>query len=150
MATPKTLTFGKFLVLIGDGASPEVFSNGCGLTSRGMNNQTNMSTAEVPDCDNEDLPSVIERTPQSQESTISGSGILALGTMFETWRLWWSGAIIKNVQVHVVASATDKGGYWQGPAYLTQFNISADKGGGKVSIDIAIEFDGVPAWTDAV
>ncbi len=140
MAKPTTVKFSEFLVLVGDGGSPETFSKPCGLTSRGINFQAATQTTSVPDCDNEDETSWDEVDVTSRKADMSGAGILALEYL-DSWWSWFKTGQARNVQVRVGIK-----GHWQGPALLTSFNVSAQQGD-KVSVDVTIEFDGEVTWT---
>lgn len=77
MAQPVTAKFGKVRVLLGDGASPEVFTAPCGLTSKGVTITQNLSEVNIPDCDNPDDPFWVGRDTVSLSVSISGEGVLA-------------------------------------------------------------------------
>lgn len=123
------------------------FSKLCGLTSRTINRTSNMQTSEIPDCDDESLPAAVERSVQSQEVTISGTGTWAAqshGTMMD----WFYSGATKNIRVgHLKAEPGDTE-YETGPAYLATLNNTAERGP-KVTAEISIEFDGLPTRTAA-
>ena len=124
-----------------------VWSKLCGLTSRTVTRTTTMQTTEVPDCIDETLPNSIEKAVQSQEQTISGTGVWAAeshGTMMS----WWRAGTRKGVRVANVKAPTGTVLYEWGYAFLTQLNNTAAKGT-KVTADIQVEFDGVPGITNA-
>ncbi|TIX45591.1 MAG: hypothetical protein E5V26_03330, partial [Mesorhizobium sp.] len=75
MARATTANFHQMVLEVEVTAGSGIYSKLCGLTSRGINRQSNMQTSEVPDCDDESLPAVVERAVQSQEVTISASGV---------------------------------------------------------------------------
>ena len=127
--------------------TPGVWSKICGLTGRTINRTSNMSTSEVPDCDNEALPASLERAVQSQEVTVSGTGVWAAqshGVMMD----WWYSGSTKNIRIgHLKAEPGDTE-YETGPAYLVSLNNTAERGT-KVTAEIEIQFDGLPTRTDA-
>lgn len=125
-------------------AAPATFawSKICGITSRTVNRTTTMQSTEIPDCSDETLPNSIEKSVQSQEQTISGTGVWAAqshGTMMDWWRL----GTRKTVRVGNLKALTGTVIYEYGPAFLTQLNNTAEKGP-KVTSEIQIEFDGLP------
>ena len=61
MTQATTYPFSKFLVKIGDGAAPEVFTDPCGLTSKGFTRTANLNDTNIPDCDDPDAPSWLGR-----------------------------------------------------------------------------------------
>ena len=84
MAQPVTAKFGKVRVLLGDGATPEVFAAPCGLTSKGITLSQGLSEVNIPDCDGPDMPAWVERDTTSLSVSISGEGVLAAGAV-PTW-----------------------------------------------------------------
>lgn len=122
------------------------FSKVCGITSRGINRQHNMQTTEVPqDCEDESLPSAIERAVQSSEVTISGSGVWA-SQSHEMMLDWWYSGAKKNIRVQHVNAAIGDTEYETGLAYLVSLNNTVEKGQ-KVTAELEIQFDGVPTRT---
>ncbi|TIN83100.1 phage tail tube protein [Mesorhizobium sp.] len=147
MARATTANFDKMVVEVEWVANSGIYSKWCGVTSRGINRQSNMQTTEVPDCDDESLPAALERAVQSQEVTISGSGVWSAESHGLALDWWYSGAT-KSVRVHHVNAASGDTEYETGPAYLVTISNQAQRGQ-KVTADLSIEFDGVPTRTDA-
>ncbi len=146
MAKPVTENFHEMVVEIE--TTPGVFSKICGLTSNALNRTHNMATTEVPgDCDDESVPAEVERAVQSSEITLSGTGTWAAqshGIMME----WWYSGRSRNIRVgHLKAEPGDTE-YETGPAYLVTLNHSRERGQ-KVTAEIEIQFDGLPARTAA-
>ncbi|MDK4704329.1 phage tail tube protein [Rhizobium sp. CNPSo 4062] len=124
------------------------FARICGLTSRNVNRASNMSTSEVPDCDDEALPAVVERAVQSQEVTIAATGVWAKqshGMMMD----WWYSGATKNIRIGHLKADVGETQYETGPAYLVNLNNAAERGQ-KVTAEIDIQFDGLPTRTAAV
>ncbi len=146
MARATTEAFHEMVVEI-ETSTPGTWAKICGLTSRTASRTSNMSTSEVPDCDNEALPASLERAVQSQEVTVSGTGVWAAqshGVMMD----WWYSGATKNIRIgHLKAEPGDTE-YETGPAYLVSLNNTAERGT-KVSAEIEIQFDGLPVRTDA-
>ncbi len=144
MAYATSAKFHQMVVEIETG-TPGVYSKICGVTSRSVNRTSNMSTSEVPDCDDESKPSAVERAVQSQEVTISGTGVWASqshGTMLD----WWYSGATKNIRVGHLNAAVGETEYETGPAYLVNINNTAERGS-KVTSEIEIQFDGLPTRT---
>lgn len=133
------------------GAAPPnaqlVWAKICGLTSRTVSRSDTMQTSEVPDCDDESLPSATERAVQSQEVQITGTGVWAAQST-PLMKSWFYSAKTKNVRVTDLLTPTGFIEQETGPAYLTNLNNQAQKGQ-KVSADITIAFDGLPQLTYA-
>lgn len=145
MARAKTENFHEMVIEI-EGETPGTFIKICGLTGNSMNRSHNMSTTEVPDCDDESLPAAVERAVQSSEVTLSGTAVWAAqshGLMMD----WWYSGATKTIRVgHLKAEEGDTE-YETGPAYLVNLNHSRERGQ-KVTAEIEIQFDGLPARSD--
>lgn len=127
--------------------TPGTYAIICGITTRGVDRTSNMNSNEVPDCDDEDLPNEVQKDVQSQEVTISGSGLWSSqshGTMMD----WWYSGQSKNVRIHHVKAAVGDTEYETGPAYLTKLSNAVTKGQ-RTTADVSIEFDGIPTRTAA-
>lgn len=141
MAKPTTFTFGQFLIQVGDGASPEVFSEPCGFTQKGFNQTANMQETSVPDCSDPDAPAYIERAVDTLSSEVSASGVLA-GEAFTTYQTWFDSAASKNVRIYIKGSS---GGYYSGSYLLSGFNVTNSRGQ-KHNVDITLVSDGQWTW----
>lgn len=143
MAVPATLRGTYINLLLGDGATPEVFTPVCGLTSRGLTVQANTNDFFVRDCaDPEDVP-VRKTIVGGKQWDLTGSGLLdrnrledmnvALGT-YRNWRY------------NIAEPATDEvyGGYYGGSGVLTNLELGGDDEG-LVSVSLSIVSDG--EWT---
>lgn len=140
-----TANFHQMVLEVETSAGSGVFARICGLTSRGINRQHNMSTSEVPPCDDESLPAQVERAVQSSEATISGSGVWA-SQSHEMLLDWWESGATRLIRVHHVRAAVGDTEYETGSAYLVSINNQAERGQ-KVSAELSIEFDGIPVRT---
>lgn len=147
MARPKTLSATKLLLLIGDGAQPEVFAAPCGLTSRGINFSKETNDTTVPDCDNPDAPSWTERVVSALSGTVSGSGVLAMEAL-ETWRDFFFSTESRNVRVKLDAPLASNGGHFEGKFHCTTFNVTGDNGE-KINVEVELQNDGEVVWVDA-
>lgn len=144
MARATTANFAEYILEV-ETDTPGTYSALCGLTSRGINRTSNMSTSEVPDCDNEALPAAVERAVQSQEVTIAGSGVWA-SQSHELMLDWWYSGATKNVRIRNTKAAVGDTEIEAGAAYLTSINNQAERGT-KVTAEISVEFDGIPTRT---
>lgn len=142
MTKPTTLAFSKLSILVGDGASPEVFSAPCGLTSKGFDLAASSNDVQVPDCDDPDAPAWTERVVRALSGKVSGSGIMAVES-FDTWRDWALGGLAKNVRVQLVGTGL---GYYSGSFILSAFSLKASLGD-KVEVDVSLDSDGQITWT---
>lgn len=144
MAKPTTLRWTKMSIWPGDGAAPEDFtSKVCGFTAKRFGITLKTSDSEVPDCDNPDDPTWIERVGQALSSAFSGSGVMAAET-FDFWRTWMLSGAPKNVRIVVELNAV---GYFAGAYLLTSFELTGNQGDGKLNVAIEAQSDGAVAWT---
>lgn len=142
VAPPLTTANAPNMTLLPQPLGTLVWSKVCGITSRTVSRTTTMQQTEVPDCSDETLPNSIEKSVQSQEQTVSGTGVWAAeshGLMLN----WWRQGARKSIRVGNMKALAGTPKYEYGPAYLTQVNETAEKGP-KVTADIQIEFDGLP------
>lgn len=147
MARPTTLVGSKLILLLGDGADPEVFTAPCGLTSRGINFSKETNDVTVPDCEFPENPAWQERAVRSLSGTISGSGILAMEA-FPTWRSFFFSTATKNVRVKLDAPLANNGGHWEGRFHCTTFNLTGEIGD-KVQVEVELSNDGEVTWVAA-
>jgi len=145
MAKPTTVSAAKLLILIGDGADPEVFAAPCGLTSRGINFSKETNDTQVPDCADPDAPQWVERVTTALSGTVSGSGVLAREAL-TTWRTFFFSTESKNCRIRI-----DGGtgwGHWEGKFHCTTFNVTGENGE-KVGVEIELQNDGEITWVAA-
>jgi hypothetical protein len=135
MTLATTTTFGKFLIKLGNGASPEVFSAPCGLNARGFDRKAATNTTNVPDCDDPDAPSWLESDVTSLSWSLTGSGVAA-SEDFDTWDAWFTSALSKNVQITLDTKV------WTGAAKLTGLKLTGTRGS-RNTFDVTIEGDGI-------
>jgi predicted secreted protein len=134
MAKAVTLPFSKFLVLVGNGAVPEVFAAPCGLNSRSYNRTAATNDTNVPDCDDPDAPSWLERDIVSLSASISGAGVVA-DEDYDVWETWFNSGESRNVQIKL-GMRTATGAY-----KLTKLNITGQRGN-RTTLDVTLDSDG--------
>lgn len=148
MALPQTAKFGSFRILLGDGASPEVFSAPCGFTQKSFSRSKELSDIVVPDCDDPDAPAWVGREVRSLSSSISGSGVLAKAAL-PVWDVAFDKTDSINCKVEMRWGTGVGAGnlltYTQ-RFHLSSFEISADLGD-KVQISVQMESDGAAVKT---
>jgi len=146
MAEPVTSEFKDLVLEIETTPGSGTYTKICGLTSRGVNRQSNINSNEVPgDCSDESVPSVIKKAVQSQEVTVEGSGMWAQQS-HELMMDWWYGGQEKNIRIQHVNAAPGDTEYESGPAILSQLNNAVEKGA-FVTAEISVEFNGLPTRT---
>lgn len=115
--------FDQVKILVGDGESPEVFTQLCLVNlSRSMSFTNNMQDDEIPDCTDVTKPAGIRREVRSTDFEISGEGKLHL-TNLATMLNWWKDGDAKNVRAEVGAAGTG-GQRISGAFRLASFEIT--------------------------
>lgn len=144
MAQPQVLAGTKLWIMVGDGASPEIFSQPCGLTTRGIAFTAQTNSTLVPDCDDPELPAWETKDVSSIAAQVTGNGVLAVEA-FDTWNDWFQTAAAKNCQI----TLDDPGlGHWAGSFILTSFRVTGQRGQ-KVTVDITMDNNGAVPWVPA-
>jgi hypothetical protein len=144
MAQPKTFAASKLYIHLGDGGSPEVFGEPCGLTSHGITLTKDTNDVLVPDCADPDAPAWLERAVRSLSGEASGAGILAAEALPD-WQDAFDSTTAPNVRVGINAPAADNGGYYGGKMHLTSFAITGELGD-KLQVAVTFVSDGVLTW----
>lgn len=137
MTKPTTASGTKLLILVGDGASPEVFTEPCGLTTKSLDSQAETSDTIVPDCADPDAPAWKERAVTALSRDFSGSGVLAKESV-KMWDDWYKSGLSKNCKVQVPGTGWLT---WTGKYLLTNFKITGERGT-KVQVEVSMSSDG--------
>ena len=66
MAQPTVAKPGAFVISLGDGATPEVFTAPCGLTTKAARWNRGLGEVNIPDCDDPDAVIWIARDVETQ------------------------------------------------------------------------------------
>src|SRR5215204_4171893 len=103
MAKPKTYSWSKFIILVGDDATPtEAFVAICALTSKGLEFAADTADVSVPDCDDPDLPAWQESIIRTKSGTISGDGVMDFASHDVFWT-WYDSGASRNVHIKLDA-----------------------------------------------
>ncbi|WP_299648011.1 phage tail tube protein [uncultured Jannaschia sp.] len=146
MASPKTTN--RFLIKLGNGASPEVFAFPCGANARSVSLTNNTGEDTLLDCDDPlDSPAVIHRFLESQDTTMSMEGRVAKNS-FAVWREWADSGEEKKVQIELDEPGNAGGGYWTVSCFLTGLELGA-QGKASTTFSANIVGNGRRVWTDA-
>lgn len=140
MAQPVTIKFGKMLVEIGDGGSPEVFTAPCGFTEKSFTRSKTLNEVLIPDCDDPDAPVVVGRDVASITFAVSGQGVLAAEAV-ATWDSFFNSTSSRNVKVTFVFPSPVGNKVYTGLAHLETFEITAAVGD-RVLANISMQGDG--------
>lgn len=148
MTKASTLTFSKFRVKIGDGATPEVFAAPCGFTSRSFNRSKSLNETNVPDCDDEDAPSWTERDVVSNSWSVGGQGVMAAESV-ELWDAAYESTESVNVLVEIEYPSPVGTVTYAGRAHVENIEDNGEKGQ-RVLRNISLQGDGKLTRTPAI
>jgi predicted secreted protein len=137
----------KLLIKIGDGASPEVFTAPCGLTTATFTFSKTVNEIDIPDCEDLDAISWLGREPQNRSLAVTGEGVLDT-TVLDDYQAFYDDNDGKNLQLVLNVSAALGGGYWSGRFHLTEFGVTGQRGQ-KIQVSLSIVSDGAVTWTAA-
>lgn len=137
-------------IMFGDGAGPEVFTQLCGINTRGINiTYANAFELTDYDCaDPEDAGQTV-RSVGAQDWSITGSGLYNRTQMAairelmgneQNWRFSMD-------EPSAPAAAVDAG-FWQGPGFISSFEITGNDGE-WTQASITITGAGLLTWADA-
>ncbi|QRZ12673.1 hypothetical protein JWJ88_08625 [Paracoccus methylovorus] len=146
MAKPVTYA-GSMVAIYLESTTPGQFTRPCGLTSHTATFTKNTTEVNVPDCDDPELASWIERGVESLDFNASGNGVLAA----EAVEVWWDAFnTTESINARIYIGAPDNvtdGKYWAGKVHVTSFEVSGERGG-KAQASIAIVSDGEMTLND--
>lgn len=112
------------LIQIGNGASPEVFSNLCGIKTRSFNLSTTEVDTTVPDCLNPDGPVQKTSEPGIGSRTFSGSGAFIKGATHSLLVEHVNASTVFNAKVIVPGVGTYTGAW-----FVTDFEWTGEMEG---------------------
>lgn len=144
MAAPRTISWKKVYIMLGDGETPENFVKPCALTNTRWTQTKELTEQVVPDCDDDDLIPYVAREPRSISGAFAGSGVLAMDSRDE-WQEFFESDTARNVRI-VVDDSGNNGGYFEGAFHLSSMEITGNEGDGKASISIEGASDGAFGW----
>lgn len=138
MARPTTLRGSKLLIMLGDGADPEVFTAPCALSTKAFNRSATTNDFNVADCDDPDAPVWTERAKGALSSGITGSGTLAKESI-DTWEAFFEDVDSRNIRVKIDYAVGPR--TYEGKYHLTTFNITGEQDG-LMQYEIELTSDG--------
>lgn len=147
MAQAKTLKFADQLMMIGDGAIPEVFSAPCGFTTLTLTVNIATNDTNVPDCNDPSLPAWLVSDEVSKQMVLSGDGVLDTDA-FQTWRTWLLAGGEKNIRWFTTGVAANGGGWFSAPGIMSTYSENGQRGQ-RWNLSSAITLNGKPTWTPA-
>lgn len=140
MTKPTTKSFSDFKIYLGDGASPEQFSQPCGFVSKSLTLTAADSETIIPDCDNPEDPAWTEAGITAKSARVNGNGVMAAES-HGTWVAFWDDGVAKNIRV-------ENGlGYWEGPALCLELGETVQLNADGSVIQLAVSMRNASAWT---
>ena len=134
MTLPTTLKFSEMLILIGNGGSPEVFAEPCGLTARSFELGSALRQQAVIGGDWD------EAEPGALSCNLSGSGVMAVES-YDVWHDWIVSRQPQNVQILLTGVGT-----YQGAFLLSQLSLQGARAS-RVAIDLTMASAGAVVFT---
>ncbi|MDO5658289.1 MAG: phage tail tube protein [Paracoccus sp. (in: a-proteobacteria)] len=128
MARPTTYRGAVVALYLEDPENEGQFLKPCGLTQHSYSFSKNMNEVDVPDCDDPDLPSWIEREVSSLDFSLTGSGTLAAEAVDKWWAAFNS---LESVSARVYIGKPDdttNGRFWEGRLHISQFEVTGNRG----------------------
>lgn len=138
MAKATTIKGGKFRVLIGNDASPIVYSAPCGFTQRSITLTKALEEVNVPDCNDPDKIDWLGRDATSLSMSISGEGVLASESV-ETWLDAFDN--VESVPVKVEWEFPAKTITWTGSMHAETIEAGAANAG-RATLNVSLQSDG--------
>ncbi|MCK8779086.1 phage tail protein [Rhizobium sp. NTR19] len=138
MADPTTIRGGNIKVLLGNAATPIVYTAPCGFNQRSVTINKGLEEVNIPDCDNPDAVNWVGRDATSMSMSISGEGLLAAESV-ETWL----DAVedVESIPIKVEWHFPAKTITWTGKAHVESFEAGAQDGR-RVSGNVSLQSDG--------
>lgn len=138
---PTVISGTALLILVGDGASPEVFAQPCGLTSNTFALTSATGSTVIPYCDAPESAAWSSSEVTSLSAQVTGSGVMAVES-FEIWNNWFLAGESKNAQVKLDNPGL---GMYEGPWTLSSFKLTGTRGQ-KVTVDITLDNSDIITW----
>jgi hypothetical protein len=138
LAQPQTARFGKFRILLGNNASPIVYTAPCGFTSKSLTLTKDLTDVTLPDCDDPDAVAWVGRDASTLSASVSGDGVLASESV-ETWLDAWEN--VEAVPVKIEIEFPAKTITWTGLMHVSSLNPSTEQGG-RVTMSVEMQSDG--------
>lgn len=145
MAKPTTYVGSNVYIQL-ETATAGTFARPCGLTNHTVSFTKNMQEVDVPDCDDYEATSWIERGVQSLDFSAQGSGVLAAEAL-ETWWDTFNSTESVNARIYVGAVTDSVNGYyWAGKVHVSGFEVTGERGN-KAQVSVNMVSDGQMVMT---
>ncbi|NML11303.1 hypothetical protein HHL08_14300 [Sphingobium sp. AR-3-1] len=138
MSYPTTIKGQKVALQLGDGASTEVFTTVCGITTKGLQRTRAVNDSEVWDCTDPDALPLTEREMGAGDWTITGEGQAVAAELDRIEEAFEAAA---NWQIVFFGTGTTITRTYRGNAIMTDLNLGAVNGQ-KASISLTLSGNG--------
>lgn len=138
MAQATTIKGGKIKVLIGNSATPIVYTSPCGFTQRSITLNKGLEEVNIPDCEDPDKVDWVGRDATSLSMSVSGEGVLASESV-ETWLDAFES--IDSVPVKVEWEFPAKTITWTGFMHIESMEVGANNGQ-RATNNVSLQSDG--------
>lgn len=138
MATATTIKGGKIRVLLGNDATPIVYSAPCGFTQRSITLNKGLEEVSIPNCENPDSVDWVGRDATSLSMSISGEGVLASESV-DTWIEGFES--IESIPVKVEWEFPAKTITWTGRMHIESMEVGANNGQ-RATNNVSLQSDG--------
>lgn len=138
MAQASTIKGGKIKVLIGNSATPIVYTSPCGFTQRSITLNKGLEEVNIPDCEDPDKVDWVGRDATSLSMSVSGEGVLASESV-ETWLDAFES--IDSVPVKVEWEFPAKTITWTGFMHIESMEVGANNGQ-RATNNVSLQSDG--------
>ncbi|WP_107341480.1 phage tail tube protein [Agrobacterium pusense] len=138
MAQATTIKGGKIRVLLGNSATPIVYSAPCGFTQRSITLNKGLEEVQIPDCTDPDKIDWVGRDATSLSMSISGEGVLASESV-DTWLEGFDK--IDSIPVKVEWEFPAKTITWTGRMHIESMEVGASNGQ-RATNNVSMQSDG--------
>lgn len=145
MATLVPIKFGDEAILFGDGETPEVFSEPCGITGRSRNFTINTQSDDLPDCDDPDIVSFDSPYKISVGESID---IQFIASALLEPMLTDLAYDAESTNMRYAINKGAREGYYEGPAILSALSFSSERRG-NVTGTATLSWQAKPVWVPA-
>ncbi|MBR9764811.1 MAG: hypothetical protein GYB53_15100 [Rhodobacteraceae bacterium] len=151
MTTAQTATYDQLVLEVEFVPNSGTFTKICGITGVSITRSKNISTTEVPDCDDETKAHEVMRDVRSREVSVSGTGVWARDSHSKMMSWFYAdgeagklNCRLRNANVEDNGASGDP--YVEsGKAILATLSNERSEDKTRISASIEIQFDGTPA-----
>jgi predicted secreted protein len=119
----------RFILAIGDGATPEVFTPMCGISEKGLQQTRQTSDTVDWDCADPDATPITVRDINQADWSASGSGLLHRPALATVQAAYDTTEPVNFRMIFDEATGDEViDGYYQGPGVITDFGINGSNG----------------------